>query len=183
MFGRKPRERLYSPWYPDLSFRAIFACLFGVVLPLLTLKGAQPPWLVWNVSSSAPTGLYVVGERKGLGRGDMVVATLPAASRHFAAVRGYLPMNVPLVKRVAAVPGDRVCAYEEYVGVNGRRVAARLPADARGRTLPRWGGCEWLGEGRYLLLMADNPASFDGRYFGISDADDIIGKARLLWRR
>jgi type IV secretory pathway protease TraF len=32
-----------------------------------------------------------------------------------------------------------------------------------------------------FLLMADNPASFDGRYFGINEASDLVGPARLIW--
>jgi type IV secretory pathway protease TraF len=29
----------------------------------------------------------------------------------------------------------------------------------------------------------DAPASFDGRYFGVTEGRDIVGKARLLWAR
>jgi len=35
----------------------------------------------------------------------------------------------------------------------------------------------------FLPVLMDNPASFDGRYFGATEERDIIGKARLLWRR
>ena len=48
--------------------------------------------------------------------------------------------------------------------------------------MPMWIGCVRL-HGRQLFLLTDNAASFDGRYFGISDGKDVIGKARLLWRR
>jgi type IV secretory pathway protease TraF len=29
----------------------------------------------------------------------------------------------------------------------------------------------------------DAPGSFDGRYFGISTRADLVGRARLIWRR
>ncbi|MCW0197649.1 S26 family signal peptidase, partial [Sphingopyxis sp.] len=63
------------------------------------------------------------------------------------------------------------------------RVARRLDRDGAGRPMPWWSGCAELGSGEYFLLMAESPASFDGRYFGVSEADDIVGKARLIWRR
>ena len=37
--------------------------------------------------------------------------------------------------------------------------------------------------GRQLFLLMDSPSSFDGRYFGSTDGEDVIGKATLLWRR
>jgi type IV secretory pathway protease TraF len=29
----------------------------------------------------------------------------------------------------------------------------------------------------------ESPNSFDGRYVGVSEGTDLIGKAQLLWRR
>lgn len=48
--------------------------------------------------------------------------------------------------------------------------------------MPTWTGCTRL-HGPQLFLLMDNAASFDGRYFGPTEGKDIIGKARLLWRR
>ena len=159
-----------------------FACA-GLIATLGATSVMPPrPRLVWNASASAPIGLYAVGGGAGLARGDMVSARLPGELRMFAARRHYLPANVPLVKRVAAVPGDKVCAVGKRIFVNGLLFASRLARDGAGRVMPRWAGCVVLGEGRYFLLMAESGASFDGRYFGVSAASDIVGKARLLWR-
>ena len=38
-------------------------------------------------------------------------------------------------------------------------------------------------KGEAFLLMAEAPASFDGRYFGVTKVSDIVGKAHLLWAR
>lgn len=141
------------------------------------------PRLVWNGSLSAPVGLYHVIPAASLARGDMVVAWPPPEARRLAAERHYLPGNVPLVKRIAAHRGDHVCGVGERLFVNGRPVAMRRVADARGRILPRWDGCETLGAGRYLLLMPAAPDSFDGRYFGAVDGAAILGKAVPLWLR
>ena len=110
----------------------------------------------------------------------MVIARVPAAWRRLAAVRRYLPTNVPLVKRVAAGAGDRVCASGRRVQVNGRPIVERRAVDGAGRPMRWWTGCVVLDEGALFLLM-DSPDSFDGRYFGPTLRRDIVGGARLIW--
>lgn len=146
-----------------------------------TILAPPAPRLVWNVSDSAPRGLYLVDGPGGVGVGDMVIARVPALWRRLAAVRRYLPVNVPVVKRVAAGSGDTVCASGRWVLVNGRRIAERRMVDGLGRAMPGWTGCVALRESALFLLM-DDPASFDGRYFGPTRHGDIIGRARLIWR-
>lgn len=164
--------------------RVLFCTATLVVAATGAVTIAPPkPRLVWNASASAPVGLYAVSPDAALARGDMVVAWVPAPARKLAASRGYIPLNVPLVKRVAAVPGDEICAAGESIFVAGRRAALRRAADGRGRPMPWWTGCRTLGSGEHLLLMAGAPHSFDGRYFGITKADEIVGKARPLWTR
>jgi conjugative transfer signal peptidase TraF len=153
----------------------------GIACLATTIMLPPRPLLVWNASASAPMGLYRVGATD-LAPGDMVIARLPDGVRDLAARRHYLPANVPLVKRVAAAPGDRVCALGEEISVNGRRIAGRFAQDARGRPMPWWRGCVTLRRGALFLLM-DHPGSFDGRYFGPTSAHDIIGRAHPLWVR
>lgn len=141
------------------------------------------PRLVWNASASSPVGLYAVSPGGELRRGGMALAWPPPAARTLGAARGYLPGNVPLVKRVAAVAGDRVCARGEALLVDGRRVARRQRADPSGRSMPWWTGCVRLRAGEALLLSPGAPLAFDGRYFGPSRAAQVLGRARLLWPR
>jgi conjugative transfer signal peptidase TraF len=152
-----------------------------VIALLATLLWPPPPLLLWNASASSPVGLYRVSPATALVKGDMVVAWAPARARALAAARHYLPDNVPLVKRVAAVRGDWVCAEGDAIFVNDDLVARRLRRDPSGRPLPWWSDCRALGEGETFLLMPSGPGSFDGRYFGITQARDIVGKARLIW--
>lgn len=149
----------------------------------LTLVAPPVPRLVWNLSASAPTGLYWVRPNTRPLRGTIVIARLPRAYRNLAATRRYLPANVPLVKRVAALEGDRVCADGSAITINGRLAATRLRADAAGRPMPWWQGCRTLGRDEIFLLMADVAGSFDGRYFGPSSRADVLGRARLIWAR
>ncbi|QJU60291.1 S26 family signal peptidase [Sphingomonas sp. AP4-R1] len=161
-------------------YAAIIA--MGVCATLLPAAHSPAPRLVWNASASAPIGLYRVTPDVPVEPGQMVIARLPERYRQFAAGRHYLPLNVPLVKRVAAVAGDEICARGQTIFVNGRRTAMRRALDGRGRPMPMWHACIVL-RGRELFLLMDHPASFDGRYFGPTEGPDIVGKATQLWRR
>lgn len=164
--------------------RLMLGGVWAMAIAALGLTAAVPPRprLLWNASASAPMGLWRVLPGISASRGDMVVARLAEPWRSIAARRHYLPANVPLIKRVAAEPGDRICAFQVWVFVEGRLVATRRRADGAGRPLPWWEGCSTLRNGAMLVLM-DDPASFDGRYFGPVEADAVVGKARPLWLR
>jgi type IV secretory pathway protease TraF len=165
-WGEQLRAR--RMWYRKMRRRFVLGGL-GIGVLLGTILLPPRPLLVWNASSSAPVGLYGVSAPQDLKAGDMLIADLP--------------VSVPLVKRVAAVAGDDVCALGRDLFINGRWVAARREFDAAGREMPSWIGCRVLRDGAVFLLMADQSASFDGRYFGVTVQGEIIGKAHLLWRR
>jgi len=139
--------------------------------------------LVWNVSASAPIGLYRVLHGRALSRGDLVLAIPDPSLAAFADGRGYLPAGVPLVKRIAAVAGDAVCARGDAIFIDGRFAAVRLAADAQGRALPAWSGCRTLRGNEVFLLMAKVRASFDGRYFGPTKVSQIAGTLEPIWTR
>lgn len=161
--------------------RAVLALtLLGFGLIGLATLGRPAPWLVWNASASAPIGLYRVLPGKPI-RGDLVLVRTPSSVRQLAAERGYLPQNVPLVKRIAALDGDIVCAADDAISINGRVVAERLARDRLGRPLPTWTGCQTLEPDDVFLLMEDVTGSFDGRYFGPVRRAAIIRRLAPLW--
>jgi len=167
-----------------LRWRVRAAALAALVIGVAaTIVGPPRPLLVWNASASAPIGLYLVGDPERAARDAMVVAWPPRAVRPLAARRRYIPLNVPLVKRVAAVAGDTVCADGPTIRINGQPVVQRLPRDGAGRAMPWWHGCVTLGKDAVFLLMTGSPASFDGRYFGPSRRGELVGTARPLWSR
>ena len=158
------------------------AIAVACALPLGSTLFHPAPRLLWNASASAPIGLYEVSPGAPIAPGDMVIAHVPARFRHLAALRRYVPMNVPLVKQVVAYAGDDVCAIGHRIVINGRPVADRRAIDGSKRPMPMWSGCIRL-RGRQLFLLMPDHASFDGRYFGVTEDGDVIGKATLLWRR
>jgi type IV secretory pathway protease TraF len=88
---------------------------------------------------------------------------------------------VALVKRIAALAGDRLCSAGMRVFINGHLAATRLISDAQHRPLPVWQGCHMLRQAELFLLMTDKPGSFDGRYFGTVTRDAIKGTLRPVW--
>lgn len=155
-----------------------FAALFviGAIYP-------RPPRLIWNASASAPIGLYRL-ERDRHPHVDTLVADMPPAPiAHWLATRGYLADGVPLLKHVAATPGQRICRAGNIVSVDARPVAVALLRDSRDRPLPVWRGCRTIKAGELLLL---NPAvrdSMDGRYLGPLPASGLLGRAIPLLTR
>ncbi len=172
---------------PGAGRRRSLPVFLAAAMPAIALAatvGWRPrPLLVWNASASSPIGLYRVSAMDAPRRGTMVVAWLPDRIRRLAAERHFLPANVPLVKRVGASAGDRVCAAGDRIFINGRLAALRRRTDLAGRPLPWWEGCNRLGRGETFLLSTRGPASFDGRYFGIIGARLMVGEARLIWPR
>jgi conjugative transfer signal peptidase TraF len=174
---RRPQRRRRGRKRP----RTVLALtLFGLGLIGLATLGRPAPWLVWNASASAPVGLYRVLPGKP-SRGDLVLVRAPSSVRQLAAERGYLPQNVSLVKRVAALDGDIVCAANDVISVNGRVVAQRRTRDRLDRPLPSWSGCHLLDSGEAFLLMEGVAGSFDARYFGPTPTAAIIGRLAPLW--
>ncbi len=133
------------------------------------------PRLVWNASASVPVGFYRIlgGEPR---RGDLVLIRLPPAAVQLAAERGWLPEQVPALKRVHGLAGDRVCWCGQDILVNGEMVARTRLADGNDRPMPRQRGCVPLSRDQ-LFLLNTHPKSFDGRYFGVSARRDIMGRA------
>jgi conjugative transfer signal peptidase TraF len=137
--------------------------------------------LVYNPSDSVPRGWYRIGPPDSLHVGSIVLARLSADAAALAAQRGYLPEHIPLLKRIGAMPPQRVCIEKRIVRIDGVAVTGVRATDGRGRPLSAWQPCRRLHDGELFLLSATNPASFDSRYFGPVAVSAVIGSAQPLW--
>jgi conjugative transfer signal peptidase TraF len=133
---------------------------------------ASPPIALVNESPSIPRGLYLRSFDQTPRSGVVVAVNPPPAARRYLTSLG-MPARVPLLKRVAALRGDRVCRTGDALRWSGRTAIA-LPKDRRGSPLPAWSGCRRLA-GDELLVMGDTPTSFDSRYFGPVRRPDVAG--------
>lgn len=180
---RHPRSRLRAR-----VALAAFSTLGLAALAWASLVSPLPR-LTYNPSESMAVGWYRVdppGNRADLRHGSLrvgsiLLARMPAEAAALAAQRSYLPSDVPLLKRVAAVAPQQVCMIGRRVHIDGVPAAAALAADRMGRPLSVWQECRRLVPGELLLPSTSDPASFDSRYFGPIDASAVIGVAHQLW--
>ena len=158
-----------------------FGYVMTTYLSVLAISGLAfvhvSPKLIWNASASAPIGLYAVASDNDLALGDLVVVDPPKSLAIYLVERGYLPEGVPLIKHIAALPGQRVCRDGAAVTVDDISVAQAQPSDRFGRALPVWQGCHFVAKTELFLLNPSHPDSLDGRYFGALPADAVIGRA------
>ena len=165
----------------SLAWRTLL--IGGAAASLLAFTSAAdlPTRLVWNASASVPIGLYAVQPDGRYRPGVIVLVQPPEPLAAFLADGGYLPRGVPLLKRVEALPGARVCRNGSTLTVDGRRRAEVRERDRFGRPLPFWTGCVEVAEGQLFLLNANAPGSLDGRYFGPVPASSVVGRAAQLF--
>ncbi len=163
--------------------RIVLAVLSACGLAALAWASFVQPvaLMVYNPSDSVPVGWYRIRPAAPTHIGSVVLTRLPADVAAMAAQRGYLPSHIPLLKRVGAVAPQHVCIVDGQVRIDGVPVAAVLPADRMGRSLPFWPQCRPLADGELFLLSATNPASFDSRYFGPIQASAVIGTAQPIY--
>lgn len=155
--------------------------LFATPLQIKPPRISFPKLLLWNASASAPRGLYLLRPAQPLRIGALVAAQPPEPLARFAAMRGYLPLGVPLLKHIAALDGQTVCRFAQRLTIDGQFVATAHARDRGGRLLPSWQGCRMLHAGQVFLLNATIPDSFDGRYFGVLSTNTITARAEPLW--
>lgn len=136
------------------------------------------PAALLNFSPSEPPGLYL-RSTQAVGPGAIVAfrtpeRAFPYADRHMA----YLHER-PLLKAVAAGPGDRVCTDGDTLVINGVDRAPIQRQDREGRALPRWSGCRALRADEVFVFSARVPNSFDSRYYGPVHRTSVLGVYRL----
>jgi len=130
---------------------------FGVLAVAVSAWVKPDIRLVYNPTQSAPRGWYVVHPAAQLAVGDYVIAQLPRDIAAFAAKRRYLPRHVPVLKRIAATTGQRVCVRDGTVLIDGAAVATTLAIDGKRRSLSAWSHCRKLELGELFLLNARAP--------------------------
>ena len=98
-----------------------------------------------------------------------------------------------LIKRVVAVAGDRVQLHDGYLSINEQPLRQAVARELFGNKqvqldLEDGGGPDINGitipAGKLLVVGDHRGNSFDGRFFGLVDADTVYGKAvAVYWRR
>ena len=147
----------------------------------ITAMATMPRRVIWNASASVPVGLYAVQDVDRFRVGDLLVAAPPLEIEEFLANGRYVPAGAPLIKHVAALPGQTICRIENTITVDLRVVGQARKRDSKDRPLPYWQGCLTLASQQIFLMNTAVPDSLDGRYFGPFDKTDIAGRAVPIW--
>ena len=165
-----------------MSRRGYIVATAAAVLTIVGVSAAHVvPRLLWNASASTPIGFYLIGPADHLAADDIVAVEAPEPLAAFFERRGYLARGVPLLKHVAALPGQRVCRNGRTITVDGAVIGEALERDRRGRDLPVWRGCRRLAGSDVFFMNVTVRDSLDGRYFGPLPAAAIIGRATPLY--
>jgi signal peptidase I len=176
--------RVARAWLASRSkvFRCIAAVLlvasatryFGIVRPFVVRSGSMEP--------TTAVGDQVLVERLTLlsrlpRKGDVVVFSAAELAPSFP--------GAEFVKRVVAVPGDRVAVLEGLVFVNGQDAYAwklnGRPADSGPRAAALANDDLLVPAGGYFVLGDNAADSEDSRTWGYVPAKNIIGIARLRY--
>ncbi|NQY97653.1 MAG: S26 family signal peptidase [Henriciella sp.] len=153
--------------------------LGGLGLMVLASFYSPQERLIWNRTASAPTGLYRLNDDPfTLGR--WVVVSARSDNAQWAQTQGFVGKDWPLLKQIVAVSGDEICRMDGLISVNGNTIGKAKDIDSLGRSLPVWTGCRVLSEAE-VFLMNTHQESLDGRYFGATDINDLVGVAALIW--
>lgn len=172
--------------YVMVTYFSVLSAAIGAFIPTSI-------HFVWNASASVPIGLYDLDPPRNLTVGDLVAVMPDEPLASYLVERNYIGRGVPLLKRVAALPGQTVCRIGNAITVDAVPFGDALDRDRQSRDLPVWQGCRRIADGDIFLMNADVSDSLDGRYFGPIATRTIIGKAtpiytdenadaRFIWR-
>jgi conjugative transfer signal peptidase TraF len=160
---------------------AVILATPGAVALILSTAAADTPLYIWNASTSVPVGLYRLQPAGRFTVTELVAVRPPEPLATFLDLNGYLPIGVPMLKRVLALPGQTVCRAGLNIAVDNLEMAEARERDGRGRPLPVWQGCRVVGTDELFLMNWQSADSLDGRYFGSVAASAVIGRAVPVW--
>ena len=164
-----------------MSARCPLLTAFVATGLLLSTIGGTTPHYIWNASNSVPIGLYRVQPVTQLAVTELVAVQPPDLLAAFLDLNGYLPIGVPMLKRVLALPGQTVCRNGLTIAVDGIDIGNARERDGRGRPLPNWHGCRVIADSDVFVMNCQSEDSLDGRYFGPLPASAVIGRAVPVW--
>jgi conjugative transfer signal peptidase TraF len=155
-----------------------------ILLGLRVIAGVCPP-LILNLSASMPRGVYRLAPLGPLQADKVIVFNLPSAAAALISGRTWLREGTPLIKPIAALPGDKVCASGGTLRINGVVRGNIFKSDYAGKPLPTLLGCFSVSVDHVFVLSRHTARSYDSRYFGEIPLDTVLGQAVpvLTWQR
>lgn len=171
--------------------RAVRMLLCVSIIPLLIGVACLAFGIRFTWTASLPPGLYRTVDAP-LTHGVLVSVCLPDTLIDTAWDRGYgnpgfCPGGLaPLLKEVAAMPGDTVRVESSGLTVNGIPITRtqRRDLDSEGRPIPMIKvGIYTVGDSELWLISNYRSRSWDSRYFGPLHSDRVqsVMQPLLVW--
>ncbi|MDH5179526.1 MAG: S26 family signal peptidase [Gammaproteobacteria bacterium] len=154
--------------------RFVTQSLIGIAITaisILLLQAALSPWYLFgvNVNESLPGTLYLVYRGELPSRDDIAAFRTPP--------NPYYPVDVPFIKIVKGVPGDRITRNGQEFSINGRTVGLVKLKTRDG--LPLTSGPTGVLPPHHYFFWTSHKDSYDSRYaeIGWISEDRIVGRA------
>lgn len=131
-----------------------------------------------NLTDSMPHGIYQIVPGKPM-RGDLITFSLAEDNPYFqiSLERHYLGMNGnrPLLKTLAGLPGDSIEFSAKGISINSELLphTQTKDSDRYGRQLPIFLNSTVIPSAKGLALSTYTENSFDSRYFGLVDLNQV----------
>lgn len=164
-----------------------FVFISALVVVLSGLLGVRI-----NTTGSIPKGIYITSKHPIEKNQYVIFCPPPSELFDEAKQRGFFSSGVCpnnygyMMKRVAAASGDTIAILDDGVYVNGERLPNSTPLrkDGRKADLPYIRIKQNTLKKDELLLMADNdPTSWDSRYYGVIQKNQIQSAIIPIWTK
>ena len=162
----------------------IFLIAINIVLAILNLLGFK-----FNRSPSIPYGLYKISN-KPIKRNNYVIFCPPDTEPfRLAKKRNYIPIGgcpnhyTALMKVVIGIPGDTYKFTYSGLILNNQLQKNTKPLfeDRLLRKLPIFISEGILKKVEYILMGTTIPNSYDARYYGLINKENIISSIDPIW--
>lgn len=164
----------------------------GLVVLLYLVAWGSGYQIAVNPTTSMPRGLYLLMPVKDFSRGSLIAACIPDKKTATLYVkRGYLPASqrcasgaAPIIKPIAAVPGDTVKLDDSGVSINNHNIdhSKTEDLDSDGRSIPHLlPGIINLANDHFFVMSTHSARSLDSRYFGPIQKMDAIGQVKPIY--
>lgn len=156
-----------------LIFVSIIAFLINTLQPFENLG-------FYNTNQSAPKGFYLISNSAELEKGQYVILSIPENAVPIIQGRAWFKSEIPLLKKIGALPGDVVTISDEGLFINYIYIGPVFITDRQGLPLPQIRKTFTIKENEFLPISTYE-RSFDGRYFGPISLNSIKNKVTPIW--
>lgn len=142
--------------------------LILTLLPFLLLGALLPSRIAIATSPSLDHRIFFLGGKPSEGRiasGDYLLFTYDGER---------------VIKQAACLPGERITAIDGEYACNDKFLGRALVANSLGEPLPRFHYNGVVPPGK-LFLAGTHERSYDSRYIGFVDLNEITRKVYPLW--